>query len=131
MGQTLLTMSARKGFTLTEVVISLTILLVVIVSLTTLTAKTVHVTATSDREQAAIQLVTDRTDQVRGDPNYAALSTTYAGTETTFPTLPGFTRVTTVSKVTTSGNDYTKITVTVTGPGLSAPIARTVVVAAP
>lgn len=124
-------MKSRDGFTITEVVIALTILLTVIVSLTTLTAKTVHVTATSDREQAAIQLVTDRTDQVRADPDYGSIETNYAGTETTFATLPGFQRVTTISHVTTSSNDYKKITVTVTGPGLSSPVARTIVVAAP
>lgn len=124
-------MKSRNGFTITEVVIALTILLTVIVSLTTLTAKTVHVTATSDREQAAIQLVTDRTDQVRADPDYGSIETTYAGTETSFATLPGFQRVTAVLHVTASSNDYKKITVTVTGPGLSSPVARTIVVAAP
>ncbi|HVZ47932.1 MAG TPA: prepilin-type N-terminal cleavage/methylation domain-containing protein [Gemmatimonadaceae bacterium] len=124
-------MKTRKGFTLTEVVIALSILLGVIVSLTTLTAKTVHVAATSDREQAAIQLVTDRTDQVRADPDYGGLDTTYAKTETSFATLPGFQRVTTVTRVTTSSNDYKKVTVTVTGPGLTSAISRTVVVAAP
>ncbi len=122
---------SRHGFTITEVVIALTILLGVIVSLTTLTARTVHVAATSDREQAAIQLATDRTDQVRADPNYGGLDSTYATTETSFPTLPGFKRVTTITRVTSGGNDYKKVTVTVTGPGLLTPISRTIVVAAP
>ncbi len=124
-------MTNRNGFTLIEVVIALSILLGVIVSLTTLTAKTVHVTATSDREQAAIQLVTDRTDQVRADPAYDSLAAKYAGTESSFPTLPGFSRITTVAQVTTSGNNYKKVTVKVSGPGLLTPIARTIVVAAP
>ena len=124
-------MKPRQGFTLTEVLLAMTILLVVIVSLVTLTGKTVHITALSDREQAAIQLVTDHTDQLRSDPSYASLDTAYAKTETTLPSFPGFQRVTVVTRTTTSGNDYKKFTVTVTGPGLLTPVARTVTVAAP
>lgn len=124
-------MRARAGFTLIEIVLALAILLLVIVSLLTLTGKTVHVTAVSDREQAAIQLATDRTDQVRGDPDYAGLDTLYGGTETSFPTLPGFTRKTEIAHTTSSGQDYKKVTVTVSGPGLTTPIRRTIVVAAP
>jgi prepilin-type N-terminal cleavage/methylation domain-containing protein len=124
-------MKTQRGFTLIEIVLALTILLVVIVALVTLTGKTVHVTATSDREQAAIQLATDRTDAVRADPDYGGLDTTYGKTETDFPTLPGFTRATKIVRTTTSGNDYKKVTVTITGPGLMSPIVRTVTVAAP
>ncbi len=107
------------------------ILLVVIVSLITMTGKTVHVTALSDREQSAIQLASDRTDQIRTDPNYAALDTAYGKTETSIPSYPGFRRVTTVTRTTTSGQDYKKFTVTVTGTGILTAITRTVSVAAP
>ncbi|MDH5233360.1 MAG: prepilin-type N-terminal cleavage/methylation domain-containing protein [Gemmatimonadota bacterium] len=124
-------MKTRNGFTLVEVVLSLSILLIVMLGLVTLTGRTIRVSTTSDRDQAAIQLVTDRTDLVRSDPDYVGLDTLYAGTETSFPTLPGFTRVTRITRVTASRHDYKKITVTVSGPGLSAPVARTVVVAAP
>ncbi|MHB1311745.1 MAG: type IV pilus modification PilV family protein, partial [Gemmatimonadaceae bacterium] len=96
-------MKSRAGFTLAEVILSMAILVVVIVSLMTMTARTVHVTAMSDREQAAIQLATDRTDQIRSDPNYAALDTAYAKTETSIASYPGFTRVTAVVHTTTSG----------------------------
>lgn len=123
-------MKTRGGFTLVEITLALTILLVVLVTLVTLTGKTVHVTAVSDREQAMIQLATDRTDAVRADPDYFGLDTTYAKTETSFPTLPGFKRVTTVVRTTSNNHDYKKITVTVTGPGMS-PIVRTVTVANP
>lgn len=124
-------MKTRNGFTLVEVVLSLSILLVVMLGLVTLTGRTIRVSTTSDRDQAAIQLATDRTDLVRSNPDYLALDSLYAGTETSFPTLPGFTRVTQIVRVTSSRQDYKKITVTVSGPGLSAPVARTVVVAAP
>lgn len=124
-------MADRRGFTLIEVILALSILLVVMVGFVSMTGRTVHVAATSDREQAAIQLATDRIEQVRSDPNYAALDTLYAKTESSFPTLPGFTRTTQIVRTTTGANDYKRITVTVSGPGLAAPVTRTVTVAAP
>jgi len=124
-------MKSRAGFTLAEVILAMAILVVVIVSLMTMTARTVHVTALSDREQAAIQMATDRTDQIRSDPNYPALDTAYAKTETAVASYPGFTRVTVVTRTTASGQDYKKFTVTVSGTGILTPIKRTVTVAAP
>ena len=49
------------------------------------------------------------------------------------PALPGFSRHTDIVHFGGVGqpNDYKKITVTVSGPGLLAPVSRTVTVAAP
>ncbi len=124
-------MQTRKGFTLIEIVLALTILLVVMLALVTLTGKTVHVSATADRDQAAIQMATDRTDEVRANPAYTLLDSLFAGTESNFPTLPGFTRVTRIVRTTADDHDFRKVTVTVNGPGLVAPIVRTISVAAP
>ncbi|HJQ64839.1 MAG TPA: prepilin-type N-terminal cleavage/methylation domain-containing protein [Gemmatimonadales bacterium] len=124
-------MNNRSGFTLIEVILALTILLVVMMMLANTTGKTVHTAATGSNQEAAIQLAMDRVEQVRGDPNYAGLDTAYVRTETTFPTLSGFTRVTAITRTTSGNNDYKKVTVTVTGPGLLAPVVRTVTVAAP
>lgn len=122
---------ARDGFTLIEIVMAMSILLIVMLTLVTMTGRTIHLSTTAEREQAAIQLVSDRTDQIRTDPNYAGLDSTYAGSETSFATLQGFTRTTTVTRVTSSGNDYKKVTVRVTGPGLAQAVSRTITVAAP
>jgi prepilin-type N-terminal cleavage/methylation domain-containing protein len=124
-------MNNRRGFTLIEVILALTILLVVMMMLANTTGKTVHTAATSANQEAAIQLAMDRVEQVRADPNYAGLDTAYAKTETTFPTLSGFKRVTAITRTTSGNNDYKRITVTVTGPGLLVPVVRTVTVAAP
>jgi prepilin-type N-terminal cleavage/methylation domain-containing protein len=124
-------MNNRSGFTLIEVILALTILLVVMMMLASTTGKTVHTAATGANQEAAIQLAMDRVEQVRSDPNYAGLDSAYAKTETTFPTLSGFTRVTAIVRTTGSNNDYKKVTVTVTGPGLTSAIVRTVTVAAP
>lgn len=121
----------RDGFTLIEIVMAMSILLIVMLTLVTMTGRSVHTTTMSEREQAAIQLATDRTDEVRTNPNYAGLDSIYAGTETNFATLQGFQRVTTVVRTTSGGHDYKKITVRVTGPGLTQAVTRTVTVAAP
>lgn len=122
---------ARRGFTIVEVVVALTILMVVMLALITMTGRTMRVSVTSDREQAAMQLVTDRTDLIAADPDYGGLDTLYEATETNFPTLAGFVRTTIVTHVLDTIQNYKKITVTVSGPGLTNTLSRTIVVAAP
>ncbi len=126
-------MDKQRGFTLIEVILALTILLVVMMMLATTTGKTVHIATTSANQQAAIQLAIDRVEQVRADPQYNGLDSMYAKTETTFPTLSGFTRVTSIVRTGGIGqpNDFKKITVRVTGPGVLPAVVRTVTVAAP
>lgn len=124
-------MRARAGFSLVEVVVALSILVGVVLALLTLTGRSMRIATTAEREQAALQLVSDRTDLVLTDPRYAMLDSLYAGTETNFPTLAGLTRTTVISTVSTSSNNYKKITVTVSGTGLDNPVSRTVARAAP
>lgn len=126
-------MSSRRGFTLIEVILALTILLVVLMLLATSTGRTVHTAAIASAQEAALQLAMDRVEQVRADPRYSAIDTLYAGTETGFPSLPGYTRTTKIVRVggLNQANDYKRITVTVTGPGLTVPVARSTTVAAP
>jgi len=124
-------MRAANGFTLIEVMIALTILTIVLLGMASMTTRTVHVTTVSDREEAAIQLAQDKLDFVRSDPRYLELDSVYGGVETNCPTLPGVQRSTLMNRVTTANNDYTKVTVTITGPGLSQPVARSITVARP
>jgi prepilin-type N-terminal cleavage/methylation domain-containing protein len=123
----------RGGFTLVEVILALTILLVVLMMLATSTGKTVHTVATASAQEAAIELAMSRIEQIRADPQYSTIDSIYGATETGFPTLPGYTRVTKVVRVGGVGlpNDYKKITVTVTGPGVTPPVSRSATVAAP
>lgn len=126
-------MRRERGFTLVEVLIALSIMSVVLLALGSLTASYLHVVTVGDRKAAALQLVDSRIDQIQMDPQYGSLEGTYAGTETNFPTLTGFTRVTTIVHVGGLGQavDYKKITVTVQGPTLAQPVSRSVTVAAP
>lgn len=123
----------RSGFTLIEVMMALVILLGVILGVAQITARMVHTVVTSDQQLTAVQLAEDRLEQIRLDPDYTDLETNYVGTETTFPTLTGFKRVTAITHVGGTGKaqDYKMITVTVSGPGVSTPVARSVTVGAP
>jgi prepilin-type N-terminal cleavage/methylation domain-containing protein len=126
-------MRAKNGFTLVEVMIALVILIVVVVGFMSTSGKLMHTVTVNDRHEAAIRLAYDRIEMVRLDPRYTKLESLYVATETNFPTLPGFTRVTTMALVggPSQLTDHKKVTVTVSGPGLTSPVKRTTTVAAP
>lgn len=127
-------MRAKNGFTLVEVMIALVILMVVIVGFMSTSSRLMHTVATNDRQESAIRLAYDRIEMIRLDPRYTKLESLYVATETSFPTLPGFSRVTAMSLVGGPGQaigDHKKVTVTVTGPGLLTAVKRTTTVAAP
>ena len=126
-------MHSQRGFTLIEIMIALVILTFVILGLGTATATALRVVTLSDRATAAIQLADGRIEEIQMDPNYNGLDTLYAGTESSFPDLPGYTRETVIVRVGGLGQtqDYKTVTVKVNGPGLSDPISRTITVAAP
>jgi len=124
----------RQGFTLIEVLIAVVILTGVILGMASVTGRMLHTISTSDRAAAALELVSDRLEAVRLDPDYEGLDAKYKGTESSFPTLPGLTRSTTIVRTggpSKSGPDYKRVTVTVSGPGLLAPISRTITVGSP
>lgn len=126
-------MRRRTGFTLIEVMIALVILTVVLLAIGGATARYVHSVATSDWEEAARQLAHDRIEEIRLYPDYGGLDTLFQAVESGFPSLPGYTRTTQVVQVGGPGRpmDFKRITVTVDGPGLVDPVARTITVGAP
>jgi prepilin-type N-terminal cleavage/methylation domain-containing protein len=125
--------AGRHGFTLIEIMIALVILTLVVLGMATSTGRFMRVVAESDLQVAAIQLADDRIQTVLMDPNFAGLDTAYAGTESSFPTLPGFARSTVITLVGGSGQPtyHKRIVVTVTGPGLPQAVKRSATVAAP
>ncbi len=124
----------REGFTLIEVMMAVVILTGVVLGMAHVTGRMLHTISTSDRSAAALELVSDRLEQVSLDPDYGDLEDEYEGTETGFPSLPYYTRKTDIVHTTPGkkgGPDYKRITVTVDGPGLLAPISRSATVGAP
>lgn len=126
-------MQSKRGFTLIEVMMSLAILTTVVLGMATTTSHFVHTVTVGDRKASARQLVDSRVETIQMDPDYINLESNYVGTETSFPTLDGYTRTTEIVQVGGSGQtqDYKKITVTVDGPGLTTPLQRSVTVGAP
>lgn len=123
----------RRGFTLVEVIIAMTILVVVILAMSTAAGTFVRLTSTSEAQAVGSQLVQERLQIIEMDPNYNGLKSTYEGTESTLPGATGFVRKTDITRVggPSDTKDFWRITVTVTGPGLPDPLVRTTTVAAP
>jgi Tfp pilus assembly protein PilV len=116
-----------------EIMIALVILMIVVLGMATSTGRFIRQVADSDLQVAAIQLADDRVQTVLMDPDYNGLDTLYAGTETGFATLNGFSRETVIQLVGGLGQstNHKRIVVTVTGPGLANPVKRSATVAAP
>lgn len=125
----------RDGFTIVEVLLALLLLSFMVMGFQAATGEIIHYAAQSDRMAVAVQLVEDRLDLIRLDPDYAALVGRYSETETALASYEGLTRTTvgrrTQAVQTTGELDYTKFTVTVDGRGLRDPVSRTIVVGAP
>jgi prepilin-type N-terminal cleavage/methylation domain-containing protein len=127
----------RSGFSLVEIMVALTILMIIILGLANTTISFLHET-TIDTVRVRAQSFADmRIAEVRGYPIYDSLSTKFNGADTP---ESGFSRTTTVvhdkTAITTCNNpsgcpknDVTRVTVTVTNAGLTSPVSRTLVVA--
>jgi prepilin-type N-terminal cleavage/methylation domain-containing protein len=124
----------NKGFTMVEVVTSLVILALAIIGLSSTTAHLARVAVDAENRALALQAVEDRISMVRLHPIYQQLDSLFTESEAEIPNLPDYTRSTELTRVILPGEregkyiDYTRITVTVDGPGLEEPISRTIAV---
>jgi len=129
---------ALLGFTLVEVILAVTVLGIVVLVIPAAQVKFTHAVATNRIRNEANAIADAWIARCRAEPNYAALDSNTAGkckgTVTNLGTY-SFTRTTTVvgdatlSGVADSLNDYKRITVVVTGTGLSPSVSRTITVA--
>jgi prepilin-type N-terminal cleavage/methylation domain-containing protein len=126
----------RRGFSLVEIMVALTILMIIILGLANTTISFLHET-TIDTVRVRAQSFADmRIAEVRGYPTYGNLTVTFNNTDTP---EAGYTRKTIVvrdnSATSTCNNpagcpknDVTHVTVTVTNAGLAAPVSRTLAI---
>lgn len=128
----------RRGFSLVEIMVALTILMIIILGLANTTISFLHET-TLDTVRVRAQSWADmRIAEVRGYQDYNSLTTTFSSSD-----VPesGFNRQTVVvrDKSATSTcnnpsgcpkNDFTRVTVTVTNSSLSTPVSRTITISA-
>jgi type II secretion system protein I len=125
-----MTRQCPRGFTLIELLIAVSMLGIVTLALMSTTGRMIRYVSDDRTQTVAVAAAEARVAQVRQWPTYGTLDSAFAGTEANTP-LPGWTRTTTIVRTTASFNDYRRITVRVTGPGLAAPVSRTITIAAP
>jgi prepilin-type N-terminal cleavage/methylation domain-containing protein len=138
LGQGVLMRNDRSGFTLIEVAIAVTILSVALLIVPYAGIRFTRAVANNRLRNEANALADAWIARCRAEPNYAALDSNVTGK--CRGTVAGlgsynFTRTTTVTNdATLSGvadtlNDYKRITVVITGTGLSPSVSRTITVA--
>lgn len=123
----------RKGMTLIEVIIAVTILAVAALSLAAFMGKFVRAVAVSDVRNTANELASQRLEEIKNAPRYPAIDTLYPGTVNMGAPYVGYSRQTLVTR--TGGGpsdlyDYRTVTVIVSNPRLTTPIRRTTIIAA-
>jgi prepilin-type N-terminal cleavage/methylation domain-containing protein len=122
---------ARGGFSMVEVLIALSVLSGIVLMMAPTAAKFPSAVANSQRRVQAAAVAEAQIALIRVYPQYDSLTPRFNGAAAGVP-FPGWTRTTSVVRNgagTTA--DLTRVTVTVTGPGLPVPIKRTATVAAP
>ena len=124
-------MRTERGFTLIEVVVAIAILGGITLTIGAATAKLVHATQDDRIATQAAAAAEAQLALVQVWPEYATIDSAFAGTASNTP-LTGWTRVTSVVRTGGTGqaNDYKKVTVTITGPGLSTAVKRSLTIAA-
>lgn len=125
--------AARKGMTLIEVMMALTILATAMLGIAGFMGKFAHIVAVSDVKNTANELASQRLEDVKNAPRYSSIDTLFPGTVSLAPPYAGFTRQTLITH--TGGGasdlyDYKTVTVVVSNPRLDAPIKRTTIIAA-
>lgn len=126
-------MSNRSGFTLIEMIVALTLLTVVLLGMTTTTARLSRTAAESSQVTVALGLAQERLATIQMDPAYNLLEDRYEGSENDIDDFPGFARETTIRVISErldSGRtlEYKEVTVVVEAPGLERPVRRTVTI---
>ena len=125
----------ERGVTLIEVIVAMVILTVVLLGMGTFAVRFTRTVQQSDARTVAVELASQRISEVRSSPNYAALETTYNGVEATISGFTGYSRTTQITRTgglrPTNQQDFKTVTVSVKAPGITAPISKTVIVAAP
>ena len=123
---------SRKGLTLVEVIVALSILGGVLLALGMFSARLSQSTSASRIRITAAQLASDRLETVKGAPRYSAIESLYVATEAVIAGSPGYTRRTWVTRVGGAAADtidYKIVTVQVANTNLTGNVRKTTVIA--
>lgn len=121
----------RAGMTLVEIIAALTILCGAMLGLGAFGMRFAHNMTEVRQRSTALDLATDRLEDVKVAPNYLAVDG-YAGTEAAPNGQKGFSRRTIVTRVGGGSKDvvdYKIVTVEITAPAITVPVRKTTVIA--
>ncbi len=122
----------RGGFTLIELMVALIILGGVLLSTAEYFRRFSRTNAVTLLSNTALDLSTQRLEDIKVDRNYLTLGT-YIATETNLACLPSgtgcFTRVTQAVRTNNATNDHWHFTVTVSHPLMPKPVVKTTAIA--
>ncbi len=124
----------RRGFSLAEVIVALTILTGSLLGFAVIAQKFTRSNTDVLSRTLASEIATSRIEQIKGARNYTALVSTYNNVNESWVSpnpWAGFTRQTLVTRTgPTATADYVTVTVLVSGRGLTPAVRRTTSIAA-
>jgi prepilin-type N-terminal cleavage/methylation domain-containing protein len=124
----------RRGFSLVEIVVALTILVVSLLGFAEISRRLLRSNTNVSTRTVASDLATSRIEQIKGSRNYSTLVATYNSQVETWTgtnAYTGFTRTTYVARTgPNTTNDFMTVTVVVSGRQLTPPVRRTTSIAA-
>lgn len=126
-------MNARRGFSLVEIIVALTILTGSLLGFALVSQRFLRANTDVSTRTLASDLASTRIEQIKGTRAYTTLVTTFNNQVETWSgtsIYTGFTRTTYVTRTSTATNDYTTVTVVVSGRALAPVVRRTTAIAA-
>jgi prepilin-type N-terminal cleavage/methylation domain-containing protein len=123
---------SRRGLTLVEVIVALSILGGTLLGLGMFSVRLSQNTSASRIRIQAAQLAAQRLEAVKGAPRYTAIETLFVATEAVVANAPGYRRQTWVTRVgglVTDTIDYKIVTVQVSNSQLAGSVRKTTVIA--
>lgn len=124
--------TARKGLSLLETMIALTILGTSLIGMAEYGRRFATTSGSAMTTNTALDIATERIERVKAERNYVSMDT-LAGTATIVKNLNGvnlsYTLTTTITRINSSQVDYKIVTVMVNRPTMAAPIKKTSAVA--
>lgn len=122
----------RRGLTLVEVIVALSILGTVMFGLGMFSVRLSQATSAARIRVTAAQLAAERLEAVKGAVRYTAIESLYVKTEASLTGYPGYARRTWVTRVggaTADTIDYKIVTVQVTNTQMPGNVRKTTVIA--
>jgi prepilin-type N-terminal cleavage/methylation domain-containing protein len=124
----------RRGFTIVEVLVAVTILAGVILGMSEFTRRFTRATTDASAVGLASDVATAQLETVKAWRTYGTLVATYHDVSLVYPSespYRGLTRRTLAVRTgPTATADHVTVTVIVSGPGLETPVRRTTIIAA-